>query len=136
MVVQSTRSRWKEDVVAMKTMKIALLAVVGVLVCNAAQAKVYEPNEVLRHAYDLEGKVIKVRYRPYQPQQVSKTMWADNIRATPESILIYFPIAKFGKYFRQKTPNETIVRARVEIRIVQNQYGAKSSAPVLIAVGR
>jgi len=97
--------------------------------------RLYSFDEIYKHLYDLEGKVIKVKYTPVFPKQISKALYADNLNAELDPVYIKFSREKFGNYFNNKRQRPITIFVLVEVGEVQNTNGTISEGPVLMAVG-
>lgn len=105
--------------------------------------KVYDIKDIHAEAFDLQGKIIRLKYQPWHPRQISSTEYADNltepdyVKDPAESIYIILPSDRFRKFLTSKKKQKAIlVFAKVSIGKVENQFGAERERPILTVVGR
>ncbi|AHF93998.1 hypothetical protein OPIT5_02555 [Opitutaceae bacterium TAV5] len=127
----------------MKTISTFILAITTALYCLAVppppySEKKYEIDEIYRNLYDLNGKVIKITYKPDNPRQDSPTSYGDSVYGQKEVAYIRFPKEVGDARFRNKKDEikPFMVYVQVTIATLANQFGGSREGAILIAVGR
>lgn len=94
-------------------------------------------SEIYANMFNLEHKIVKIRFPSDNPKQISPEFFSVNYGAENQVAVVLLPAEVGRKYFREKSRQSFPSHLYVEVQVgdITNQYGATQRGPVLVGQG-